>query len=63
MEEKLIGIKTENADIALVTALACIAKVHDFISNADIDKFFLLNTAILGFNLYKSAQLNFEFKL
>ena len=36
-------IKAENADIALVTAS---------ISNADIDKFFLLNTAILGFNLY-----------
>ncbi len=40
MEKKFIEIKAKNVNIALVTALACIAKVHDFIFNADIDKFF-----------------------
>ena len=43
MEKKFIEIKAENADIALVTAR---------LSNADIDKFLSLNTAILEFNLY-----------
>ncbi len=38
MEGNFIEINAENVDIALVTALACIAKVHDFISNADIGK-------------------------
>ena len=40
MEGNFIEINAENVDIALVTALACIAKVHDFIFNADSDKFF-----------------------
>ena len=43
MAEKFIEIKAGNAGIALVTSS---------ISNADIHKFFSLNTAILEFNLY-----------
>ena len=62
LEGKFFEIKAENVDIALVTALACIAKVHDFISNADIGKFFSRITVIIDYNLYKSIVIQYSFE-
>ncbi len=60
LEGKFFEIKTENVDIALVTASLPDCAKQTGLSNEDIGKFFSKITVIIDYNLYNSIKGTLE---